>query len=167
RLHGLRLARHEVIVVVPDLPAPDEGLEVGPELHAVGRVHEDHLNLSAEVLEPQQRVHDHERVAEHEPIDPLVPVLVSSKYLLRHRPLFRAEEVCEEARLLVPLVLLQRVENRAGGQPLMDEQRQRRHVERQPLRLARPVEERARHRLQLPGRVAGFLQRRGLLDRRQ
>ena len=35
------------------------------------------------------------------------------------------------------------------GEPLVDEERQRRHVERQPLGLAGPVEERLRQRLQL------------------
>ena len=47
----------------------------------------------------------------------------------------------------------ERLEERPGQEPLADEQRQRRHVEREPLRLARPVEEGARERLQPLDRV--------------
>ena len=63
------------------------------------------------------------------------------------RQIALAEQV-EEVGLAVAPVSLQGLHDRGGGQPLMDEQRQGRHLERQPFGLSGPVEERLRQRLQ-------------------
>ena len=60
----------------------------------------------------------------------------------------RVAEQVEHVELLVALVALERFDDRLGGEPLMHEQRQGGHVEREPLRLARPVQERRAHRLE-------------------
>ena len=52
-----------------------------------------------------------------------------------------AEEI-EHIDLLVPPVALEGFENRFRGQALMNEQRQRRHIERQAFRFASPIQER-------------------------
>ena len=65
-----------------------------------------------------------------------------------------AEQV-EHVRLAVALVSLQGLHDRGGGQPLVDEQGQRRHIERQPFGLSGPVEKRLRERLQFVDFGAG------------
>ena len=62
----------------------------------------------------------------------------------------RQLRVCEELELHLPVALVprERLEDRLRRQPLVDEQRQRRHVEGEPLGLAGPVQERPAQRLQ-------------------
>ena len=64
-------------------------------------------------------------------------------------------EQVKQIRLPVARMPLQRIQDRRRRQPFVDEQRQRRHVEGQPLRLARPVQERLGERLQRAGIFAG------------
>ena len=79
------------------------------------------------------------------PVDPPARVLVGLE-LLVERELRVGEEL--QLHLPVALVPLERLEDRLRREPLVDEERQRRHVEREPLGLAGPVEERPRQRLQ-------------------
>jgi hypothetical protein len=129
-----------VFVVVADVALADEGLKVRAELHAVGRVDVDHLHLAAEALVVQERVHHDERVAEDHPVDPIVAILVSPQDLIDDRMLRVAEQFKQRA-LRVALVADQRLDDRLGRESFMDKERKGRHVEREPLGLARPVEE--------------------------
>ena len=67
----------------------------------------------------------------------------------------RQLRVGEELQLHLPVALVpgERLEDRLGRKPLVHEERQRRHVEREPLRLAGPVEERLAERLQPLDRI--------------
>ena len=103
----------------------------------------------------QERVHHHERVAEDETVHPLVGVLVGAERLVGDGVLRVAEQL-EHGLLLVALVAGQRLDDGLGGQALVDEERQRRHVEGQPFGLARPVEEWARQTAEL---LDGVLER--------
>src|SRR2546425_6128859 len=69
-----------------------------------------------------------------------------------------AVKLAEKILLLVALVALERFDDGLGGEPFVDEQRQRGHVEREPLRLARPAEEGLRERLQAAEGFLGFWQ---------
>ena len=82
RLDHFRLAGYVFVIVVSDVPFPNKRLEVGPEFHAVGRVHIDHLHLPAEPFIVQQRIHDHERIAEDHPVHPLVGVFIRFQHLI-------------------------------------------------------------------------------------
>ena len=171
------------------VPLAHEGLEIRAELHSVRRVHVDHLHLPAHALVVQQRVHHHQGVAQDHPVHPLVPILVGSQDLVANAVLGIAEQArtCPSVRAAVFAVRFESLDDRLGREPLMDEQRQSGNIERQPLRLAGPVEERlvepfqlvhgvaqaadGRHHLPVPplqllGRVE-FVRRRqrgGLLD---
>ena len=123
-----------------DVPFPNKGLEVGPELHAVGRVHIDHLHVPAEPFIVQQRVHDHERIAEDHPVYPLVGVFIRFQHLVGDGMPGVAIQVIQ-IQLLVGLVPHQRFNDGFSGEPLVDKQRQGRHVKRQPFRFACPVQE--------------------------
>ena len=138
-LHHLRLARHVRIVVVRHIAFADERLKVGAEFHPVRRVDVDHLHLAAEALVVQQRVHHDERVAEDQAVHPVVPVFVGAQRSGRRWRLGVAEQV-EHVRLAFRVV--ERLDNRLGGEPLMHEQGQCGHVKREPLGLAGPVQER-------------------------
>ena len=72
-------------------------------------------------------------------------MLVGLKLLME-----RKQRVGEELHLhlLVALVGLERLHDGLRREPLVDEERQRRHVEREPFRLAGPVEERLAESLQ-------------------
>jgi hypothetical protein len=115
-----------------------EGLEIRAEPHPIRRVEVDHLHLPAQTLVVQQRVHHHQRIAEDHPVDPLVAILVGLEHLVGDRAAGIAEQVQPELR--VELVTLERLDDALGREPLMHEQRQRGHIEGEPLRLARPVE---------------------------
>ncbi len=124
-LDHLGLAGHVRVVVVSDIALAHERLEVGAELHPVWRVHVDHLHLAAEALVVQQRVHDDEGVAEDQPIDPRIPVLVGPEHLIRYGTLWIAEQL-EHAELWVRRFLavrFQRLDDRLGAEPLVHEQR--------------------------------------------
>jgi hypothetical protein len=111
-LHHLRLARHVLVVVVRDVALAHEGLEVGPEPHAVRRVHVDHLHLPAERFIVEQRIHDRQRIAEDHAVHPVVAVFVGAQHLLMDRPL-RVGEQLEQAELLVRAMTLERLEDGA------------------------------------------------------
>jgi hypothetical protein len=53
-----------------------------------------------------------------------------------------------QPELRVELVPLERLDDALGREPLMHEQRERGHLKGEPLRLARPVQERRAHRLE-------------------
>ncbi len=139
---------------------PDERLEVAAELHAVRRVDVDHLHLAAESLVLQQRVHHDKRVAEHHAVLPLVLVLVRLQHLVGDRVLRVAVQVEQPPLRTIAPVTAQRLEHGLRAEPLVHEQRQRRHLERQPLCLPCPVEERPRQPLQLSDRVGERSHRR-------
>jgi len=152
-LDHLGLTRQVRVVVVLHIAFADERLEIRAELHAVGRVDVDHLHLAAEPLVLEQRVHDDERVAEDEPILPLVLVLVRLEHLVRDRVLRVGEQV-EHRQLLFARVGLKRFEDRLRREAFVNEEGQRRNLERLALGLARPVQERARQRPQPLRRLA-------------
>ena len=161
-LDHFRLACH-VAVIRADVAPAHEWLEVRAELHAVGRVDVDHLHLPAKALVLEERVHDDERVAEDQPVRPVALVLVRGE-LLVERELRVGEEL--ELHLPVALMSLERLEDRLRREPFVDEERQRRHVEGEPLGLAGPVEERLAKRLELASECAHLLERLGLEDPR-
>jgi hypothetical protein len=95
------------------------------------------------------------------------PLCSKGLELLRERELRVGEEL--HLHLPVALVSLQRLEDRLGRQPFVDEERQRRHVERQPLGLAGPVEEWLGEAGQFVGSHASLFERarvEDLLDER-
>ena len=75
-LDHLRFIGHVVIVAVFNIPLSDKGLEVGAELHAVGWVHVDHLNLSGHTLIVQQGIHNYHGVAQDHAVDPFIGKLI-------------------------------------------------------------------------------------------
>ena len=153
-LHRFRFAHQVVVVPVFRAPAAHERLEVGAVLHAVGRVEIDGLDLPPQSLETQQGVHDQQGVAEDQPVRPVVLVFVGPQqaFVEGNRPL------AEEARRQRFGAALHRGQNGLGRQPLVDEQRQGRHFEGQPLRFPGPVEKRAGKALQRGGVVANLPQ---------
>ena len=155
-LDHLRLAREIVIVVVLHVAFSDKRLEIAAELHAVGRVHVDHLHLAAEVLVVQKRVHHHQRIAEDHAVGPAVAELVGAQDLVGDRVLRIAEEAEERGlRFLGAAVPGQGLDDRLGREPLVNEQRERGDLEACPLGLARPIQERPREPLEL---VDGILE---------
>src|ERR1700674_1444292 len=50
------------------VPLTDKRLEVAAELHAIRRVHVNHLDLSAQALVVQKRVHHHQGITENHPV---------------------------------------------------------------------------------------------------
>ena len=148
RLHHLRLAHHVVVGAVGHVALAHERLEVRAELHRVGRVHVDGLDLAAEPLVAEQRVHHHQRVAEDHPVHPPVPVLVCLEQPVADGEVALPEEV-EQVDLPVPGVSFQRLEDGRRREALVHEQGERRHVEGGPFGLTRPVEERLGELLQL------------------
>src|SRR5207247_8298112 len=101
----------------------NERLKVRSKLHSVRRIEVDHLDLFAEKLIAQKRIHHDERVAQNHSIDPFVCVLVSAEDLISDRMLRIAEEL-EHILLAIARVAFQRFENRLSREPLMNEQRQ-------------------------------------------
>ena len=147
RLHRFRLARQAVVVAVDDIALAHEGLEVRAELHAVRRIDIDRLHLPAEPLVAEQRVHDDQRIAEDQPVDPAVAVFVSLQYAVAQRQIAFAEQVERPCRSFARMAF-QRLQYGGGRKPLMNEQRQGRDVERQPFGLPRPVQKGPRQRRQ-------------------
>ena len=139
-LDHLRLAGHGVVVPVLDVAPAHEGLEVGAEFHAIGWVHVDHLHLAAQLLVGQERIHHHQGVAQDQPVAPAAGVLVGIEQLLVQGSVLLAEEA-EQVQLAARPVALDGLEDGLGGQPLVHEQRQGRHLEAEPLGLAGPVQE--------------------------
>jgi hypothetical protein len=117
-LHHLGLARHVIVVVVANVALAHEGLEVRAELNAVGRVHVDHLHLPAQALVVEQRVHHRQRVAEDQPVDPLVAMLIGAKHLVGDRMLRVGEQL--KLHLRVAPMALEGFDYRLGGKPLMN-----------------------------------------------
>ena len=155
-LDHLGLTCQVVISTVLDVALAHERLEVRAEIDPIRRVDVDHLHLPAEALVLEQAVHHDQRVAEDHPVHPVALVLVRLELLVQ-RQLRVGKEL--ELQLPVALVAGKRLQDRLGRKALVDEQRQRGHVEREPLRLARPVEERPRERFQPLDRVGetGYL----------
>ena len=147
-LDHLRLAGQGLVVVVADVALADERLKIGAELHAVGRIDVDHLHLPAEILVVQQRVHHHQRITEDHAVLPAVGVFVGLHQLFGEGTVGVAEEA-EEVELLVSLVAGDAVENRLGGETLMNEEGEGRHLEGEAFGLAGPVEKGALQRFEL------------------
>ena len=156
-LYHLGLASQVVVFIVRHVPAADEGLEIRPELHPVGRIEVDHLCFPGHPLVLEQRIHHHQRVAENEAVHPVVLIFVGLQHLLMQRTLPTAKERVEEVLLLIVPVPGQRVENGPSRETLVDEQGQCRHVEGKPLRLARPVQERTGQAGESPPRLANLV----------
>ena len=131
-----------------------KGWKFGAELHRVGRVHVDGLNLASQALVSEERVHHHQRVAQDQPVHPPVLMLVRPQQPVVNGQVTLAEQV-EQVDLALPRMALQRLENRRRRKPLVDEKRQRRHVEGQPLGLPGPVEKGLGQPLQRGGVVPG------------
>ena len=162
-LDHFRFARHVLVVIMGDIALADEGLEVAAELHAVGRVHVDHLHLATEPFIVQERVHDHKRITQHHAIRPVVLILIGLQYLIGDGML-RVTKQSEHILLLVGLVPRQRFDNGFGGEPLMNEERQGRHVERQPFSFPGPIQERFAQTPEFGRGSLGFFQTLGVED---
>ena len=127
-----------------------EGLEVRAELHRVGRIHVDGLHLAAEALVSGEGVHHHQGIAQDQPVHPPVAVLVCLEQPIAEGEVALPEEI-EHVHLAVAGMPLQGFEDRGGGQPLVHEQGQGRHVEGEPLGLPGPVEGRGEGGVVTPG----------------
>ena len=157
RLDHFRLAGHVFIIVVRHVPLPHKRLEVGPELHAVRRIHINHLHLPAQAFVVQQRVHHHERIPENHPVHPLVGIFIRLQHLIGDGTLGITKQVVQ-ILLLVGLVPGQRFDDGFGGEPLVDKQRQRGNVKRKTLRLTCPVQKRFADGFQPAQRLFGLME---------
>lgn len=142
--HHLRFSDHLVVFSVIDPVLSNEGLEVRPELHAVGWIEIDHLNLATHPLVFEERVHHLQRVAKDQTVGPWALVFVGVQ------PVGEVEvQIAEQVQSLpARLMRFKRLEDRRCRMPFMHEQGQRRHADLLPFRLARPVQERLRQAAQ-------------------
>ena len=134
-----------VVVVVPHIPAAHKGLEVRAEADAIGRVHIDHLHLFAQALVMQQRVHHHQRIAQHQAVLPIAPG-VGAQHLFVNGALRVAEHIALRG---IPAVAAEGLQYGLGGEPLVDEEGQGGDIEREPLGPPGPVEKGLAEVLQL------------------
>src|SRR3989442_128824 len=78
--------------------------------------------------------------------------------------MLRISEEVEEGQFPRPPVPLQGLEDGLRREPLVDEERQRGHVEGEPLGFARPVQERPAQRFELLRGRLGLIEALGLYD---
>src|SRR5262249_31244370 len=93
RLHLLRLPGHVHRAAVLHVALPGGDLPVGAELDPVGRVHVDHLDLALQPFFLRQRVHDQQRVAQDQPVGPVLLVAVELHQLFPRDAIEVPEEV--------------------------------------------------------------------------
>src|SRR5438874_9672315 len=105
-----------------NITLPNKRLKIRAELHTVWRIDVNHLDLPAQALVMQQRVHYDERVPQDHSVNPFILVLIGTEDLVGNRVLRIAKQL-KHVGLLVTFVPLQSLKNGFGREPLVNEQR--------------------------------------------